>query len=56
MIGQETLDCQNCGIVLKELSNAEAQKVARDPYKFIAFCGPCGRDEFKALKEKSESY
>jgi len=45
LYGAETLDCQDCGVVLKELSPAEAQKVADNPYNFTAFCKLCQKDE-----------
>lgn len=44
-----TLDCQTCGCVLRHLSPAEAQRVAANPYNFIVYCPPCGRDNTKAL-------
>jgi uncharacterized protein with PIN domain len=38
---ESTLDCQDCGAILKRLTNAEAQQVADNPYNFIAFCRSC---------------
>lgn len=40
----ETLDCEQCGNVIKELSDVEAQKVAKDPYNYIVYCQKCKRD------------
>ncbi|WP_157497207.1 hypothetical protein [Leifsonia sp. Leaf264] len=45
---EPTLDCQNCGGVLRKLTAAEAQQVAANPYNFIAFCSPCGAEELAA--------
>lgn len=51
MLGrEETLDCQDCGAVLRVLTPAEAQQVARDPYKFIAYCGWCGQTRQKEVE------
>ena len=36
-----TLDCQDCGKVLLELTPAEAQVVAQRPYDFIRTCWLC---------------
>jgi uncharacterized protein with PIN domain len=36
-----TLDCQDCGKVLRELSPAEAQKVADRPYDHVWYCVAC---------------
>jgi hypothetical protein len=38
---QSTLDCQDCGNVVRKLTDAEAQQVAAAPYNFIVYCGPC---------------
>lgn len=35
------LECQDCGKVLRHLSPGEAQKVADNPYNFIAYCAMC---------------
>jgi hypothetical protein len=40
----DALECQQCGTVLKRLSPAESQRVALNPYGFVAFCGPCGSE------------
>jgi hypothetical protein len=37
------LECQACGVKLQELSEAQAQEVARNPYNYIGFCAPCKR-------------
>lgn len=36
-----TLDCQDCGVVLKHLTAAEAQLVANYPQNFIVRCPTC---------------
>lgn len=36
-----SIDCQACGDLIRELSLAEAQQVADNPYNFIWFCKPC---------------
>ena len=41
MKDQHTLDCQDCGNVLRVLTPAEAQKVAANPYNYIAYCKRC---------------
>lgn len=38
-----TLECQDCGLVLRILTPAEAQQVAKRPYDFIVFCRSCGQ-------------
>lgn len=35
------LECQDCGAILRELTAAEQQKIARDPYNFIFYCREC---------------
>lgn len=40
----EHLECDRCGDWLRELSNSEAQQVARDPYKYIVYCRLCKKD------------
>ncbi len=39
----EVLECQQCGDVIRELSDAEAQKVADNPYNYIIYCKLCQR-------------
>lgn len=41
MLDDPVLECQDCGKVLRHLSPAEAQKVAANPYNFIAYCSRC---------------
>lgn len=41
MLDDPTLDCDDCGRILRHLSPSEAQKVARNPYNFIAYCTTC---------------
>lgn len=36
---ESVLECQMCGKVLRYLDDAEAQRVARNPYNFISYCG-----------------
>jgi hypothetical protein len=40
----ETLDCQDCGAILRVLSDAEASQVAANPYNYIVYCNSCLRD------------
>lgn len=40
---EPTLDCQQCGDVVRRLEPAEAQQVAADPYRFIVYCTTCQR-------------
>lgn len=40
-----TIDCQNCGDVLRILSNEERQEVSYNPYNYIFFCKSCKKDE-----------
>ncbi|WP_159600239.1 hypothetical protein [Agromyces humi] len=40
-----TLDCQDCGRVLRKLTPAEAQRVAYRPYSFIVFCNDCAPNQ-----------
>ena len=44
MSAEETLDCQDCGIVLQVLTPAEAREVARRPYDFVVRCSACRRE------------
>lgn len=44
MITDPVLECQTCGVVVRELSLAEAQKVAENPYAFIVYCSAQCRD------------
>lgn len=41
MYDQPVLECQDCGDVVRELSDAEAQRVADSPYDFIVYCHSC---------------
>ena len=41
MAHDPVLVCQDCGDVIRRLSDAEAQQVARNPYNFIVYCTPC---------------
>jgi uncharacterized protein with PIN domain len=41
MSDQPTIDCQDCGTVLRKLSDEQAQEVARNPYNFIFYCSAC---------------
>lgn len=38
-----TLDCQDCGTVIKHLEPVEAAMVAANPYNFIVYCWDCER-------------
>lgn len=38
-----TLDCQDCGNVVRRLTDAEAQQVADNPYNFVVYCASCRR-------------
>ena len=38
-----TLDCQDCGTVVRRLTRAEAHEVAANPYNFIVYCWDCER-------------
>jgi len=40
---QPTLDCQDCGGIVRKLSDAEAQEVAANPYNFVVYCPVCRR-------------
>ena len=48
------LECQQCGDEIRELSPAEAQEVAYDPYNFVVYCGPCKGDIRKEIEETVE--
>ena len=39
-----TLDCQQCGEVIRKLSLAEVRMVAESPYNYIAYCRLCRMD------------
>jgi RNase P subunit RPR2 len=36
-----TLNCQDCGRIVMELTHAEARRVAERPYDFIVYCSEC---------------
>ena len=42
--GTPTIDCQDCGVVLRKLTDAQAQQVAANPYNFIAYCNTCQKE------------
>lgn len=46
------LECQDCGSSLRYLTPEEVQKVAMNPERYIAYCGPCGRARMEQLKEE----
>lgn len=39
--GPAVLECQDCGTVIRELSKAEEQDMARNPYNWITYCRLC---------------
>jgi uncharacterized protein with PIN domain len=45
---ESTLDCQDCGDVVRTLSPAEQQEVAERPYDFVVYCRSCRRDRASA--------
>lgn len=47
------LECQDCGDVVRELSAAEAQRVANRPYDFVVYCGPCQADRDKEASRRA---
>lgn len=47
-----TLDCQDCGEVIRRLSMGEAQRVAHNPENFIVWCRPCGRAQARELEKQ----
>jgi hypothetical protein len=53
MTYEPTLDCQRCGDVVRELSPAEAQQVARHPYDFIVFCARCKREVEREMRREA---
>lgn len=46
---EPTLDCQDCGDVVRRLTLAEAQQVAANPYNYIVYCTICRRDRAREL-------
>ncbi len=44
MYKEETLDCQDCGDIVKILTPSEARQVAAKPYNFIVYCEQCIKD------------
>lgn len=44
------LECQDCGIVIKELTPEEVRLVAANPQNFIIWCGPCGAALLRELR------
>ncbi len=51
-----SLDCQDCGTVVRWLTDAEAQQVARDPYAYIAFCFAHGEARMRDIERARENY
>ena len=49
MPDEDTLDCQDCGSVVKVLSEKERQEVADNPYNFIVYCLDCRKRRFEEL-------
>lgn len=51
-----TLDCDQCGDILRTLTPEEELKVALNPYNYIAYCSYCRKEiwEQLELKEKNE--
>ncbi|ANA86167.1 hypothetical protein SEA_LOZINAK_3 [Gordonia phage Lozinak] len=39
------IECQGCGIVLQELTEAQRAMVAENPHNYIGFCRPCKQAE-----------
>lgn len=33
--------CQDCGVTVRRLTDAEAVQVAARPYDFVVYCGSC---------------
>lgn len=52
MFDSATLDCQDCGAIVRRLSWDEAQKVANDPYAFIAFCHEHGKARMEEINNQ----
>lgn len=42
-VRRPVLECQDCGEVLRELTDALAQQVALRPYDHVAYCAECRR-------------
>lgn len=40
-MAEPVLECQDCGTVLLVLTPEQAQRVARNPYNYVLFCGLC---------------
>ncbi|AMS02558.1 hypothetical protein BJD55_gp009 [Gordonia phage Yvonnetastic] len=51
-----TLDCQDCGQVVRVLSSSEADMVAMDPYNYIVYCGPCKQDIERGIQDGTYRY
>ncbi len=52
----EFLECQDCGDQLRELSDAEAQKVANNPYNYVVFCCSCTQARVATGTEREKEY
>lgn len=48
---EETLDCQDCGTVLRVLSPEEAQTVADKPHDYVRYCRSCAPDRVREYEE-----
>lgn len=44
MSQKSVLECQDCGEVIRRLSDSEAQQVAGAPYNFVRYCRSCAED------------
>ncbi len=45
------LECQDCGEVVRVLSQAERARVAARPYDFIVYCAGCRRQPAETAME-----
>ena len=53
MSESSTLDCQDCGIILRELNASETQQVADNPYNYVVYCSYCKRDEERKIRREA---
>lgn len=51
----QTLDCQTCGEVIRELTPGQAQQVAEHPERYIVDCRSCQKDIVARLREELDA-
>lgn len=43
----KALECQDCGKVIRVLTEYENQQVSHDPYKYLGYCEECYKARYQ---------